>query len=166
MNLFQSLSKQHPENPDYRYQSAVTLMLMPTGQSDSITREQIEEVQKTANDLAEKSPNSAYVQLQIVSHLKLSDFHLSGKQPRKAIDELMDAAKLVSTSNLKGSAEKSMVRAVGQTARSITWELPPGQQRREFVALVQRHVKEAFKRHFQRGGRRRGPGTGAGKLQN
>lgn len=160
VDLFQSLSNKHPDNPDYQYQTAVTLMLMPTDDSDSITRSQIEGVMKTANSLASKSPNSAYLQLQIVSHLKLSDFFLSRKQSGSAIEEWIEAASLVSASNLKGSAERSMVRALGQTGRNITWGLPTGQSRRDFVSTMQSHLKDQFRRHFPPRGRRRGQGPG------
>jgi len=158
VDLFKSLSKQHPENPNYRYQAAVTLMLMPTENSESITQKQIEAVQATADSLVQKSPNAAYVQLQIVARLKLADYFVVKNQAGKAIDELIDAATLVKSSELKGPAEKSMVRAVSQTVRSIaqTLSLP---QRREFMGQVQNLLGENFRRHSPRGGRRRGPGA-------
>ena len=156
--LFESLSKQHPGNPNYQYQAALTLMLMPTNNTDSISESQIVEVQQTASSLMEKSPRAEYVQLQIVSRLKLADFHLDKAKPQKAIVELKEAAKLYSNSGLKGAAEKSMVRAIGQTVGNIRQALPMT-QRREFMTFVEQQLRSHFKRHFQRGPRR-GPGRG------
>ena len=158
-DLFESLSKQHPENPNYQYHAALTLMLMPTNHADSITENQIVEVQQTANSLMEKSPRAEYVQLQIVSRLKLADFLLDQSKPQEAIVELKEAAKLYFVSDLKGAAEKSMMRAIGKTVGNVRQALPMP-ERREFMRFVEQNLREHFRRHFSRAHRRGPPGRG------
>jgi len=155
-DLFESLSKQEPDNPNYKYQAALTLLLMPTDETDTANEGQIVNVQQSADSLFSKSPRAEYAQLRIVSRLKLADFHLDRNKPQPAIDELKDAVKIYSDNKLKGAAERSMIRAMGQTVGNIRQALPVT-QRRDFMRFVEANLREHFKRHFSRG-HRRGPG--------
>ncbi|QEG24432.1 serine/threonine-protein kinase [Mariniblastus fucicola] len=155
-SLFRSLAEQHPESPDYQYQLAVTLILMPTENANAISRSQILEVQKIANSLVQRVPNPEYIQLKIVSRLKMADFHLASNKPRAAIVDLQEAADLLNSSDLKGPAMSSMIRAIFQTVHGIGRSLPPN-QRREFYNGIRAKLKQQIDRDF-RWGRRRGQG--------
>lgn len=155
-DLFETLSKQHPDNPNYEYQAALTLLLMPTDETDAAGNDRITKVQQSADSLFLKSPRAEYAQLQIVSRLKLADLHLSQNKPQQAIDELKDAVKTYSANELQGAAKKSMVRAMGQTVGNIRQALPM-LQRRDFMRYVEAELREHFKSQFPRV-HRRGPG--------
>ena len=157
--LFRSLAQKNPDNMDYQYQVAVTLLLMPTSNSDSISQKQVAEVKQIADSLAQKSPNPEYLQLTIVSRLKMVDFLLSENRFLQAIDELREAGKILKACDLDGPAKSSMVRAVVQTSYNLTWSLPPN-LRREYSKSIRDHFKKEIDayRHRHRGQRRRGPG--------
>lgn len=154
--LFESLAEKHPDNRGYQYQAAVTLMLMPMESSDALSKKQIDNAKQVADSLAQTSPNSEYIQLRIVTRLKMADFHLERNQPETAIRELKEAGGILKEGELDGPALLSMVRAVSQTIRGIAQQLP-NNQRREFVDSIRRNLQREFDHSFRRG-RRRGPG--------
>ena len=156
VELFESLVVKHPDNRGYQYQSAVTLMLMPIESSAGISQTQIEKAKQVADTLTQTSPNPEYVQLKVVTRLKMADYHLGQKQPMKAMAELKDAGLLLKESGLDGPAMHSMLRAIAQTVRGIARTLPP-KQRRDFVDSIRSTLSKEFDRHLPRG-RRRGPG--------
>ncbi len=156
--LFNSLSKQHPENLNYRYQSALTLVLMPTDTGNPDAEEQIREVVKTADSLTEKTPRAEHTQLQIISRLKLADVLVETGSADKALEEFKDAVLFFKASNLEGAAKHSMARSFFKSVAKIRPVLSMN-ARREFMTFAQEELKEYFKRHRRspRGGRGFGP---------
>ncbi len=155
--LFRSLAKQHPDNTDYQYQVAVTLLLMPTNNLDSISQQQVEEVKRIADSLVQKSPNPEYVQLKIVSRLKMVDYLLSENQIREAGDELREAGTILKACDLRGPAKSSMVRALMQTSHKLARSLPK-ELRREYLMSVRETIKKEAEANRRNGQRQRGPG--------
>ena len=149
IGIFRSLSEEFPDNQDYQYQIAVTLMLMPTDGKDAISFDQIEEVQSIANALVDRIPNPEYVQLKIVSRLKMADFQLASERPEKAAEELKEAASLLKASDLKGPAMVSMLNAVIRTVRTTAKSLPYG-QRPQFVNGVRSSLRKEMERYVPR----------------
>lgn len=157
--IFKLLAAEHPDNRGYQFQAAVTLMLMPTESEDAISKEQIEEVKQIADSLANTSPNPEFVQLQIVSRLKMADFHIQRSQPTSASADLKEAAGVLKASKLEGPAMRSMLRAIAQTIRGISQTLPP-RNRHEFVTGIRSELKKEFDRNLPWGrGQGRKPPT-------
>jgi serine/threonine protein kinase len=155
--IFRSLAEQHPGNTDYQYQIAVTLLLMPTNNPDSISQKQVEEVKRIADSLVQKSPNPEYVQLKIVSRLKMVDYLLSEDQTRNAGEQLREAGAILKACDLKGPAKSSMVRAFMQTTHKLAWSLPRD-LRREYLMGIRESFKKEFEANRRNGQRRRGQG--------
>ena len=156
VELFESLAEEHPDNRGYQYQAAVTLMLMPIESSDALSKDQIENAKQLADSLAQTSPNSEYIQLRIVTRLKMADFHLEQNQHEMAMAELKEAGEALNKSELEGPALQSMARAVSQTIRGLARHLPLN-QRREYVDRLRASILKELDQNFRRG-RRRGPG--------
>lgn len=159
VELFDSLSTQDPENPNYQYLSALSRMLLPTDESTSLTEAEIRSVQETADALSLKTPRSEFVQLQIVSRLKLADFYLSREDSQASLDSLTDAIEVLANSTLEGAASRSMRGAVFRTAHGVVDPLP-ARQRREFMMAAQRKLQRHAGEPLSR--RRRGLGRDGG----
>ncbi len=155
--LFRSLAEKHPDNTDYQYQVAVTLLLRPTEHPDSASLKMVEEVKQIADSLVLKSPNPEYVQLKIVSRLKKVEYFLSENRWRKAVDELRDAGKLLRSSELEGPAKTSMARAVRKAWFGVNRSIPP-KHRSEFERSIDSDLRKEFDAFRRRGPGRRGQG--------
>ena len=159
VDQFRHLSRQSPQDADLQYQLAIALLLIPASEH-SATLEDLQQAQKIASSLSARNPNPAYRQLQIVSHLKLSDWYQVNSEPGEAIDQLTKAADLVLGSNLKGMALMSMVKTIWLSSRQIHQDLSSAQQsefHESMKRIREKHGKERRLLHWpgrrvQRGG--------------
>ena len=151
---FELLSKEHPENLEFQYQLAITLLLLPSDESRREARLKISDVKKIADELAEKSPNPIYRQLKVASRLKMADLRMSSHQPKLALEQFHEAVDLLIAAELDGPALHSMIREVFETLRIVSRRMS-SRDRNDFFFAISGKLHPEIRRSRPKQGRSR-----------
>ncbi len=159
---YSQLAKDHPGNLQYQYELAVTLLLLPSDENRRKERKKIWDVNRIADELASKSPNLVYRQLQIASRLKMAAAFVSNKKRSQALEQFHQAADLLITAKLEGPALHSMLREIMKTFRIVTRRMMPTDRDNFHFFLQQKLRRELDMIPRRRGNRPQGLRVGVG----